>query len=381
LDSLTQIVLGAAVGEAVLGKKVGNKAMLWGAVAGTIPDLDILSRYFMDEVSALEVHRGFTHSIIFSLLFAPIFAFFIKKHERLFLATFFIFLMSVFFFGAESLTGKIISISVLSGLFFCAYKLRPNHNNISTFDWTKLMFWSLITHPLLDAHTTWGTQFFWPHDHRLAYKNIFVADPLYTLPFLIFLIMAFLNNKDNPLRSYYNRLGLIVSSTYMLFTIGFKWIGYHQFTDSLEDQQISYNEVRTRPTPFNSILWCANVETDSSFYIGIYSLLDKDNNIEFIRYEKNHTALGTLASEDKIKRMIKISKGWYIIRKNENGKLLFCDLRFGQAGLGQDKPFVFSYVIDHDDNGTLFLEEAPKTFKGGFSMMKELASRVAGNKN
>ena len=41
MDSLTQIVLGAAVGEAVLGKKVGNRAMLWGAVAGTIPDLDV----------------------------------------------------------------------------------------------------------------------------------------------------------------------------------------------------------------------------------------------------------------------------------------------------------------------------------------------------
>jgi len=43
MDSLTQIVLGAAVGEAVLGKKVGNKAMLYGAIAGTIPDLDVVA--------------------------------------------------------------------------------------------------------------------------------------------------------------------------------------------------------------------------------------------------------------------------------------------------------------------------------------------------
>ena len=154
---------------------------------------------------------------------------------------------------------------------------------------------------------------------------------------------------------------------------------YEHFCQVFEDQNISYNEVRTRPTPFNSILWCANVETDSAFYIGTYSLLDKDNDIEFLRYEKNHTALGPLASEDKIKRMIKISKGWYIIRKTEDDKLLFCDLRFGQAGFGQDKPFVFSYVINRDKNDELFLKEAPKTFKGGFSMMEELASRVLGN--
>ena len=73
MDSLTQIVLGAAVGEAVLGRKVGNKAILYGAIAGTIPDLDIFASYFTDTVSALAIHRGFTHSILFSVLFAPVF--------------------------------------------------------------------------------------------------------------------------------------------------------------------------------------------------------------------------------------------------------------------------------------------------------------------
>ena len=39
--SLTQIVLGAACGEIALGKKIGNKALLFGAIGGTIPDLDV----------------------------------------------------------------------------------------------------------------------------------------------------------------------------------------------------------------------------------------------------------------------------------------------------------------------------------------------------
>lgn len=72
MDSLTQIVLGAAVGEAVLGKKVGNKAILWGAVAGTIPDLDVLANFLTDTITATELHRGFSHSIFFSIVFAPI---------------------------------------------------------------------------------------------------------------------------------------------------------------------------------------------------------------------------------------------------------------------------------------------------------------------
>ena len=44
MDSITQIVLGAAVGEVVAGKKMGGKAALWGAIAGTIPDLDVFAR-------------------------------------------------------------------------------------------------------------------------------------------------------------------------------------------------------------------------------------------------------------------------------------------------------------------------------------------------
>ena len=50
MDSLTQIVLGASVAEASLGKKIGNKAIVLGAFAGTIPDLDIISRFFVDDL-------------------------------------------------------------------------------------------------------------------------------------------------------------------------------------------------------------------------------------------------------------------------------------------------------------------------------------------
>ena len=129
MDSLTQIVLGAAVGEATLGKKVGNKAMFWGAVAGTIPDLDVIANFFVDNVTANELHRGFSHSILFSILMAPIFGWIIAK----------------------------------------LYK----NKEADWKDWSKLMFWGLFTHPILDAFTTWGTQLFWPFDYKVAFNNIF----------------------------------------------------------------------------------------------------------------------------------------------------------------------------------------------------------------
>ena len=72
MDSLSQIVLGAAVGEAVLGRHMGNRAMVWGAVAGTLPDMDVLGQYFLNELDNLAFHRGISHSILASVLGAVV---------------------------------------------------------------------------------------------------------------------------------------------------------------------------------------------------------------------------------------------------------------------------------------------------------------------
>ncbi|MBM3430819.1 MAG: metal-dependent hydrolase, partial [Bacteroidetes bacterium] len=74
MDSLTQIVLGGAVAELVAGKKMGNKAIFWGAIAGTIPDLDVFLRAFYHPIDAAFLHRGFSHSILFSIIFGPLLA-------------------------------------------------------------------------------------------------------------------------------------------------------------------------------------------------------------------------------------------------------------------------------------------------------------------
>ena len=79
MDSLTQLVLGAACGEAVLGKKIGNKALVLGAIGGTIPDLDVLANFVLDQLDALAFHRGPMHSLLFACIFPFIIAFFIKK--------------------------------------------------------------------------------------------------------------------------------------------------------------------------------------------------------------------------------------------------------------------------------------------------------------
>ncbi len=333
MDSITQIVLGAAVGEAILGKKVGNKAILWGAIAGTIPDLDVFMRFFVDELTATEMHRSFSHSILFSILFAPL-------------------------------------------LGWLAYKIHRNQN-ASWKEWSWLMFGSLVTHPLLDAHTNWGTQLFWPWGYKVAYKNIFIVDPLYTIPFLVFVIIAMCYKRDNPKRKKFNNLGLIISSSYMLLTLIFKGIGYQKFENNLQKQYIEYTELETNPTPFNSLLWTATVDTKENILVGYYSILEGEGEIEFTAFDKNYEALGDMAKENIVTRLIKLSEGWYIITTEED-KTYFYDMRFGQAGMSNDpNSFLFCHELWYE-NDKLQVHQRQRPIKGISTVFKTFMKRIGG---
>ena len=334
MDSLTQIVLGAAVGEAAIGKKIGNKAMLWGAIAGTIPDLDVLSKLFVDPITANELHRGFSHSVLFSILMSPILGWMVAK----------------------------------------LYK----NKEADWKDWTKLMFLGLFTHPILDAFTTWGTQLFWPWDHKVAFNTIFVVDPLYTIPFLVFVIIAMCYKRTHPKRRKFNNLGLYCSSAYLLITPLLQQGAKANFINNLDNQEIAYKDIQTRPTPLNSILWTANIETKDSFLIGYYSHFDTSNIIDFTEFPKNHDILGELKNEPLIKRLIKLSNGWYTIEK-KNNQLFFNDLRFGQLGIDTKvNRFVFSYELYYDTNGILKVKERERDMKDASPLLKKLFRRVFG---
>jgi len=74
MDSITQAALGAAMGEAVVGRKMRNRAILWGAWAGPIPDFDSTSRLFLEhEVYRSPYHSGLTHSLFLTLLMTLVF--------------------------------------------------------------------------------------------------------------------------------------------------------------------------------------------------------------------------------------------------------------------------------------------------------------------
>ena len=336
MDSLTQVVLGAAVGEAVLGKKVGNRAMLWGAIGGTIPDLDVFLRYFVDEITNTEMHRGFSHSLVFAILIAPVLGWVAKKTHK---------------------------------------KLK----DVTLKNWSWMFFWIVVTHPLLDAHTSWGTQFFWPFEYRLAYQNIFVVDPLYTIPFLILVVVAMFHKRTNPRRKLFNKAGILISSSYMLLTLVFKGVSHVAFHKELEHKKIEYVELDTKPTPLNSVLWNAFVETESGFRVAYFSLFDSKE-IKFSKeFKKNHGFLKPYLDQKVIQQLIKISAGWYYVDKVGN-KLLFWDMRFGQVGVDPDNsPFIWCYELMPDEYGKISVNRIQPNFDNMGEAIQVLFERAKGN--
>ncbi len=333
MDSLTQVVLGAAVGEAILGKKVGNKALLYGAIAGTIPDLDVLLGNFTDTVTALEWHRGFSHSILFCVLVAPILGWFVNKIEKQY--------------------------------------------NLGWKPWTKLFFLGLFTHPLLDTFTSWGTQLFWPFKTRLALNSIFVIDPFYTLPFLIFTISVLFYKRNSKIRHRLNNIGLLVSTSYLVLTLVVKIIVEKRFKEALENQKIDYTQISTRPSPLNIILWNANIDTPNEYLIADYSFFDTQP-IRFKSFLKQRKQSEHLLEYPNTKRLLAISKGWYIIEKKDK-YWVFNDLRFGLIPRKDDKHFFsFSYSLQ-ENNNKLLVTEVPKTKRDAQSLMKKLWLRIKGN--
>lgn len=334
MDSLTQIVLGAATAEAVAGKKLGDRAILYGAILGTIPDLDVAVGRYYDIVTANELHRGFSHSIAFFLLASPLFAMLTMWMER------------------------------KRGLTFR--------------DGFLMSFLCLFTHALLDAFTNWGTQLFWPFEARVAIQSIFVIDPLYTLPFIFCLIIAMCKRRTDPLRWKWNWRGIAISSSYLILTVAVQTIARNRFEKGFMANHDEPYEISVRPAPLQIILWNANIRTADGYYLGEYSFFDSKP-ISYKYFAKNEQLLGDMRDAPVIERLKKMSEGWYAITK-ENADIYFNDLRFGLISAeSEPDEFVFRYKMVRR-NGEVIGEEAESPARRDTGkLFARLWRRIKGN--
>ncbi|MEO5905343.1 MAG: metal-dependent hydrolase, partial [Saprospiraceae bacterium] len=296
MDSLTQIILGAAVGEIALGKKIGNRALIWGGIGGTIPDLDVLANGFMSSIDALAFHRSITHSIVFSVVGAFIFAWLVhqlydkKIHKtwpyRILITIINATIIFALAYGINRLFLKdgqvawwVLILTGIAGLFllwrlYKYYLIKDLEEPEVTFrEWYYLFFLALATHWMLDCFTAFGTQIFYPFSNfRVAFNNIAVVDPAYTLPFLICVIIVSTLKRGTRARIITNWLGIGISSVYMLFTLVNKFHVDDVFDKALQNRKIEVSRCQCTPTILNNILWSCVADGKENFYLGQYSL-------------------------------------------------------------------------------------------------------------
>ncbi len=306
MDTITQITLGAAIGELTLGRKVGNKAVLWGGVAGLIPDLDILPAMLMNPVQRMAFHRSVTHSLLFAALWAPLMAYFIYRLNR---------------------------------------NLPVNWR-----EWVYLTFWSTVTHPLLDCFTAYGTQLFWPFSrYRIAWNTIFVIDPFYSVPFALSVLAVLFLPRTSRKRFWIHRVGLILSTLYLMLTVANKLYVTHQFREQLNAQHIPFTELRTGPTPLNNLLWRGVALGTDGFYTGYYTLLNRSDSISFRFTPAHHDWLNPYRSNPEVQTLLWITGNFYAVEK-QNGALFIQDMRYGRlfGWAAPNAPYIFSFRLEAD---------------------------------
>ncbi|SNY54440.1 inner membrane protein [Arsukibacterium tuosuense] len=293
MDSLSQICLGAGVATLVIGRKVPVKqAVLWGAVAGTLPDLDVLFDAG-DAIANMVSHRAHSHALFYLALVSPLLAWLISALQR------------------------------QTALFL---------------HWWLAIGLVLITHPLLDVMTIYGTRLGLPFtDTPFGVGSIFIIDPLYTLPLLFALIIALLKPKwcTGAAAS-----GLGLSSVYLIWSFSAQ-----QSITSIVEAELpvpAADAVLVTPTPFNTILWRVLIMTEQGYYEGFYSVLDRSAAIDYQFFPQNARLKQQYKAHPDIARIAAFSHGFYSLQQQDD-KLILTDLRMG---LRQN--YAFNFLVTPD---------------------------------
>lgn len=288
MDSITQAVLGAAIGYEVLGENNRKKGAVIGAVIATLPDLDILLFPFYSSLDRLSVHRGLSHSILFTVLGTWIVAWILSKVKWT--------------------------------------------SNISYLRLACISFLCLFTHIILDAFTAYGTLLLMPFsDRRIGVDSINVVDPVYTGPLLLGLFFSFWLRPPYRKLSL-NRLGLIISSTYLLATVFIKSNIKGSFESTLNKSDVTYSTSMTQPVGIASLKWYCVAQSKEGIYIGNYSLLDS-NKITFEFFPYNDHLLKDI-DPYLVDRMRWFAKGNYHVVA-EDATVYFYNLQVDMQGIHQ----------------------------------------------
>ncbi len=314
MDTITHVVLGACIGEVIAGRQLGKKALLLGALAQNIPDIDFLASFWMPTTQDLLAHRGITHSFLFLFITSPLLAW--------------------------------LSVKVFT------------RDQFSTRQW--LLFWSLqvFIHIFIDAFNVYGTGWFEPFSHyRVSFNTMYVADPLFSIWPAIVMIALIILSKTSSKRLPWSKVALALSAVYLITGIIFKLNINKQVTESLARSGKSEKRFFATPTPLNNLLWYIVVQNDSGFDIGYRSILDHKPGIDYHFTASNPNLIDSTINKTDLSDLQQFSDGFYTIGKR-NDSVVFNVLRFGEIQGWTSHPggFVFYYYLQYPANNKLIVQ-------------------------
>lgn len=303
MDSLTHIVLGACIGEAVAGKQLGKKAMWMGALAQSIPDIDFVTTLWLNDADDIISHRGITHSFLFAVVVTFILA------------------------------------------AVCRYFFRSLQ--IGWRSWFLLFGLNIMTHLFIDSLNAYGIGWLEPFsDKRFSFHILFVADPLFSIwPFLACIAFLWMR-RTRTNRRRWRWIGLGIPLLYVLLAIMSKTIVTADVKKDLRSQGLAGNKYLVTPTPFNSILWFVAVKDSDNFYVSHRSLFDSKPT-SFTVFHQNDHLRKEVRAQESLEDMVTFADEFYTMEKHNDTIVLYV-LRFGQM-VGWHDPnqkFCFYYYCD-----------------------------------
>jgi inner membrane protein len=286
MDSLTQIVLGGAIAAAIAPPRHRRAALLAGAALGTLPDLDSLPVALLtdDPVARMTWHRSASHS----LLVLPLLAWAIWAWCR-------------------SRGGRVADAPAR---------------------WFWAIVLALVTHPLLDAFTVYGTQLLWPLPPRpVMWSSVFIIDPLYTLWLLLACIAAFFL-RERVAAQRVLVAGLVLSTAYLAWSLVAKAMVEREADRALAAMGLADAPRFSVPMPLNTLLWRVVAMTPNGYVEGFRSLAADRGPMAFRGYPSNTQALAEAAHVPAVQRLVWFNHG-FMRAQVVDGELQLSDLRMG----------------------------------------------------
>lgn len=304
MDSVTQFALGAGVGLAFLGRRLGlRKAALTGGVLGTLPDLDVFYP-FADPVAAFVLHRGASHSLFVQAALTPVLGEGLRRvfrplRERRWLT-----------YGA---------------VYAC-----------------------LATHALLDALTVYGTRILWPlWPDPVGIGSVFIIDPLYTVPLLVILAWALWSGTWTRRFGRGLTTAFAFTTAYLGWTLLAQQVALARASAILDERGIAAERLMATPTPFNSLLWRAIAIGDDGYFNLYIPVLEPAEQVPVYAHARGIAQVGCTDNIDAARTLADFSKGFYRLEVQDD-RVILADLRMGLT-----PGYVFRFMIGRVEDGAV----------------------------